>query len=504
MITGITQFCYTREMPTDAVGIAQLSSSVATPAQLVDINNATYLPASLGVWKLATADSSPADFIAPDYNQTLTISASLIYKIDNQFFDLTNVSNNGVVYWYVHVLPSYATSNATILDLSGNPITVPYYVVGRSVYHNFYDNGMLIQYSDTNGYLHTDLLNVTQVITKDAFTTSNTTYLLTGRQLNVASTEPYFIRFTQPAGFLAVSPWNDQSNTPWYARIRFPLNPFPVEWANQIFSPKQPFMAASFVPGQVLSTRVMEFERKDLYTAGNLPDILVYNSDYSIKYALDGSPQGSPRKKGNEFPWKRGLINSIDAHTARAMVAVDLDPTDIVYAFYQYQEPDILYRQLDINPFTNPVVKNSYVEFYVKTTGVSGLNSIYYKIVDPVTGDVTSTNDTDPTGGAPVTFSTISVGAAVSTSSITIEDIRVRGGGLLEAYQTEAESISCWDLGFWDGKPYPVSGGLLVYLPITLLEKFDRSSILALVQEVLPAGAFPVIKFYSSDGTESV
>jgi hypothetical protein len=292
---------------------------------------------------------------------------------------------------------------------------------------------------------------------------------------------------------------------PWYIRVSYPLNPFPVEWANQIFSPEAPYIAASLVPGIVRSSSILEFERKDMYpNATAFPDILVYNSDYSIKYALDGSAPGTPKKKGNVFPWQRGQINSIDPHTARVLVNVEIDPTDIVFAYYQYREMNIIYRDIDLNPFTNPIVKDNYVQFYVKTTGTDGLNNIFYKVIDAATNAVLVTNDTSPGTGSPVVFSTVSVGAAVSIGNINVEDIRVRGGGLSNAYESIAESVSCWDLGFWDGKPYPVTGSLLVYLPISVLDVFDRATVLGLVEEILPAGSYPLIKYYSEDGTESV
>src|SRR5438067_13105999 len=118
---GIAQFCYTRDLPKDAVAIAQLSSNVTTPADLVDVLNTTYLPAPLTIRLITTLDSSPADFTCPDYFQPVVISGSTQYKVDNQFFQLSNqVDGNNNILWYVHQLPTDISGNAVILDLDGN------------------------------------------------------------------------------------------------------------------------------------------------------------------------------------------------------------------------------------------------------------------------------------------------------------------------------------------------------------------------------------------------
>ena len=49
------------------------------------------------------------------------------------------------------------------------------------------------------------------------------------------------------------------------------------------------------------------------------------------------------------------------------------------------------------------------------------------------------------------------VGFSVGVNDITLTDARVRGGGLAPEYQTIEEAAHMWDLGFWDGKPYPAA-----------------------------------------------
>lgn len=506
-IPGIAQFAYTMDLPTDAIALASISSTLTTPADLVDILNTPYLPASLGIWLATTATTAPADFVCPDYNQPVMIQGSVEYNIDNQFFLLTPITDAySNPMWYMHNISSLASGNISVLDLSGNLVTTQYIVIGNILYHSLADQPYLVEYTDQYGYIHNDLMQTNLVVASNSYQTGANNYMLIGRTLQVGTTGPYYIEFTQPDGYMALAPWTSQPNSPWYMRIRYPLNPFPTEWATQIFNPQSPYILASYVPGTVYANNIIQFERPNiLINNSQLPDILVFNSDFSIKYALDGTPPGSPKTKGTEYAWQRGCIVSIDSHSARVQLSLDIDSTDIVYGFYSYTEMDVLFTEIDINPFTNSVVKNRYVEFYAKTSNPDPLTNIFYQVVDPVNGPVIgATNDANTTTGINEVFATISVGAAVSPAAFTVTDIRQRGGGLTTNYQTDVSSYSCWDIGFLDGKPYPVSGGIIVYAPASLLTTMSSATVQAKIQQVLPAGVYPLVRFYESDGTEIV
>jgi hypothetical protein len=96
---------------------------------------------------------------------------------------------------------------------------------------------------------------------------------------------------------------------------------------------------------------------EDLLRRRELPRVLVYDKEYVLKYALAGSPG-----KGLLYNWKYHQFTAIDPFLARVQVSVSLDPTDICYGFYSYQEPDIVFTDLDVNPFTNQNVRNRIVQ----------------------------------------------------------------------------------------------------------------------------------------------
>lgn len=504
---GVQEFYYTRTLPSRSVAIAQVSTPPTSPAELTNINNVPYSVGDLSIRRSLTLDSSPADFVAPDIMQSVAISGATGYRVYNQFFELTNVLlDNGRPGYYVHPLPSNVDHDVVILDLNNNEVVTPTSRNGNLLYHTLDGAPYRVRYVDGNGYLHTDLLQYSPALTLAPFSASATTYQLSGRFLTVAGTATYYIRFTNTNGYLALVPYNTQPNTPWYVRIRFSLTPVAPEWAAQTFLPQRPYQLASWVPGTVIDPSLIEFERKQIfYDYANLPDILVFDSNYNIKYALEGTLPGSPPKRGTLYNWKRGLITAVDAYKARIQVAVTLAPTDIVFAFYSYLEPDVVYHNLDVNPFTNQNVKDKIIEFYYKSNGSDAFHYIYHQVIDPVTGPIAgATNDASPNTGTNNVFATLVVGVGIGVQNFTMTDIRQRGGGLAPAYHNIPQAVNFWDLGYWDGKPYPIGGTMAMYVPASVLNIMSRNDVEGRVQASLPMGVLAVIHYYNPDGSEFV
>src|SRR5271166_484028 len=252
MNRGVQEFYYTTTLPSRAVAIALVSTPPTSPASLTDINNIPYQQGDLSIRRSLTLDSSPADFTAPDFMQPVAINGATEYRVYNEFFELTSILlSDGTPGFYVHALPSKVDQEVVILDLSGNAVTTPTSRNGNLLYHTLDGAPYRVRYVDGLGYLHTDLLQYSPVLTLAPFSVSGTTYLLSGRFLTVASTATYYIRFTQANGYLALTPYNAQPNTPWYARIRFGLTPVAPEWALQVFQPSRPYILATWVPGMI-------------------------------------------------------------------------------------------------------------------------------------------------------------------------------------------------------------------------------------------------------------
>lgn len=223
-----------------------------------------------------------------------------------------------------------------------------------------------------------------------------------------------------------------------------------------------------------------------------------------MKYVLDGIPAGSGMQaKGYLFPWRTGQISGVDPTNARVEILPDLASDDICFGFYSYEECDLIYTALDINPFSNPAVKDSVIFFFQKSQfSVDPTHTIYHEIRD-VNGNVISTNDPSPTTGARNYFGSVVVGFSVGVNQFQFKDARSRGGGLAPQYQDNPSSSSLWDLGFWDGKPYPVGGCVVVMLPASLLNTFNRDQVNDRLQSILPVGVLPVVRYYDTQGNET-
>jgi hypothetical protein len=504
---GIQEFYYTRDLPSRAIAIAKITTTPYTPAQLVDISNTVYQPGTLGVWKNTSSLAGAADFIAPDYNQAIAISGTTVYYIDNQYFELTNVISGTTPLFYQHPLPASIT-DVRILDIDGNVQEDAVFLLqNQYLYHNMDGAAYRVRYVDAQGFLRVQLLQYKQVQAEAPYAPSPSTYVLGGRVLTLSGTGTYYIRFLRQNGYQVLDPYNTLPNTPWFVRVSFPLRPTAPEWARQIFLPQRPYMLASWVPGAYVDKNLIEFERDKLFfDPSHLPDILIFDKDYAIKYALEGTKPGSPRRRGTLYPWKRGLIkdDAVDAYHTRMEIGVEIDPTDIIFGFYSYKEQDVVYRDLDVNPFTNPDVRNRVIQFYFKSDGINPFKYIYHQVIDQNGAAIAGlTNDTAPGTGTKVLFATVVVGASVGPANFTITDNRSLGGGLAKEWETIPESIHFWDVGYIDGKPYPAGGALVVHLPSTILERMSKADVEARVKAVLPMGVLPAIFYYDSDGMES-
>ena len=368
---GIARLYYSRDLPAAAVPISRVHVRPAKPSDLVDISNfelsGVYANLGRGELKITSYPGSPSSpfWVAPSLWVPVAITGSSEYKLTNQFFEITHKSDgNGNPYFYYHPLRVNNLTSIGIQSDSGRDAG-NFRVEGNRVYHSL-DSGLYwIRYS-ADGVIYTELLRYIPAMTRKTNPGFESYSFNIGGLLSVfLGSATFWVRFTDWNGWRVLAPYSAPLNDPWYVRIRFSLNPPSKEYATQRFYPRRPYMFGSWIPGYPLGKNVIEFERKGIWFDGRTyPDVLIYSKDYKIKYALDGSPPGSRVDKGYLYNWMRNQFISIDEKNARVHVAVDLDPDDICFGFYNYTEPDVVYTKIDINPFTNPAVKNRIIEFY--------------------------------------------------------------------------------------------------------------------------------------------
>ena len=368
-IPGISHFYYTRTMPARSVGIARVKATPSTPMELVDVNNLALTSARKPGALTVSPYPSGAVFDAYSLNNSIRISGDLTFLVENQFFEITYLCDAaGTPLFYQHPFELQKVDNVAVFGLDGSPIS-GFLIHNNSLFHSLDGSPYWVRYY-ADGILRTDLLRYRPAMTRTVTPTEISYSLTAGGLLTLFTTGSYWVRFTANNGWQLLPPYNVPSNDPWYPRVRFNLRPVPREWASQPFSPCTPYMMASWVPGKVLASNLIEFERQPAYFDGsNYPDILVYDKDWNLKYALDGSDPAARIDKGYLFPWMRSQFINIDEAHARCQVAVALDSGDQPFGFYNYAEKDVVFRGLDINPFTRPEMKNTVIEFYYAERG---------------------------------------------------------------------------------------------------------------------------------------
>lgn len=94
-----------------------------------------------------------------------------------------------------------------------------------------------------------------------------------------------------------------------------------------------------------------------------------------------------------------------------------------------------------------------------------------------------------------------------SPSMINIIDTRSRGGGFREEVSIEfIKSISpeaefSWDIGSWDGQPYPSNGVIVVTIPDSILKTddnpkgFTEEEVREIVNKYIAFGVYPIIRY---------
>ena len=516
--TGIQNFYYGKNLPSHATAIAQVTAEDATPADLIGIVNTPYLPGSLGIWKASEGLAASSDFTASDYNQSVTITGDALYLVQNQFFQITDkFAADGVTPLYFYHDFGTQVSGATVLNLDGSIVTPAPTVLfsGNYMYHDIpQDVPVQIRYivsTSLGSMVMTRLLHYNQAIPLSLNGDTSKGYAFTGGIIELATAGiSYSIRFLTSSGYQMLPPYEAPSYLPWFPRLRFSPQPPALEYSGQNFLPVRSYMSGYWIPGTVIGTNLIQFDRPKIYNDPNhLPDIVVFDSNQTIKYALDGSANGQPETHGTLYPWKRNQISDVDPFTGRVTVVPTVLETDIVYGFYSHYEPDVVYTALDVNPVTNSVIKNTTICFYYRTDS-DPLREVYHQVFNqegPIAGQTNDPNPPTWTGTTPssgTVFSEMVAGTSYGIATFKMTDARVRGGGLASDYQTISQADSFWDIGYLDGRPYPVAGALVVYLPARILNTMTRDVITGVVNSVLPMGTIAVIRYYDQEGNESV
>jgi hypothetical protein len=93
----------------------------------------------------------------------------------------------------------------------------------------------------------------------------------------------------------------------------------------------------------------------------------------------------------------------------------------------------------------------------------------------------------------------------LAPQSIDTTDIRIRGGGVRDENINDSLKLQdqvqwYWDVGYWDGQPYPGMGAMLIELPRNILKEvggdFSREQVQDITERHIGHGTYPLIKYY--------
>jgi hypothetical protein len=232
----------------------------------------------------------------------------------------------------------------------------------------------------------------------------------------------------------------------------------------------------------------------------------------------------------------------------------EVSETDTIRSIYTYSEDDYEFSLFDFNPLSSADLVNQRVALVLRPEplGSTLTQTLYYLVVnedglvvdsdidfdlaglpDSVENLIAASGlwyDRNPSGvfwsqpggvdfvnncsveGAANQDDILILGdvytrEAIRPNSLVLNDIRIRGGGIREseiensiALNPEAEWY--WDMGIWDGKPYPGGASMFIDVPIELLSltpsgELTPENISEIVRRHIALGTYPVVHAYN-------
>lgn len=315
-----------------------------------------------------------------------------------------------------------------------------------------------------------------------------------------------------------------------------------AEFSSQIFNPFFPFKTINQEPALKLGSTLYKLAKENVQQdATEGFEVIVEIFDGSLlkeAFTTDSSKIGTSFAPSVLFT---DGIRSVDSRGGFVDL-VDLPATDrTVLVTYSFKEKEFEFIDIDFNPVSNTAALDEFVALYIKPQGVAGITTTLHflrvdqddgiilfsseadelgagALFDAVTAGLTYSgfladfsvegDTTDADNGAYLVVGEAYVGEATSHFDVSLTDIRIRGGGIKELTRAEIldknfESIWNWDIGSWDGYPYPGAASYFVEVPCDILTTnngtLERDGVRSIVEEHTGLGIYPIIKVYGVD-----
>jgi hypothetical protein len=339
-----------------------------------------------------------------------------------------------------------------------------------------------------------------------------------------------------------------------------------AEFLNQSWEPEAPYKRILSEVPTVITSTILKLDHTDIKEDTDeldlYVDIRVNNKKgeglaaYTTSPVLESSiaSNGQNYKKWNTVS-KVG-IKSIDHSTGFVEIqGISLQAKYSIEVDYYYKETNYEFTSVDFNPTNNVdaldyrialileddeittskdqtlyylqvdeesrVVDSNWPDFDTTVTGYAddGLPIYYDNYPDwltTTTGTYLFTNDfsVESTTASGIEnfliLADISVSEALDPHETNRIDSRMRGGGIIDRYEdtiNEIQPESQWyyDIGRWDGKPYPGNASYMVEVPVDILEgaggTFKTNEVSNIINRHTAAGVYAVKRAYGIEVT---
>lgn len=306
-----------------------------------------------------------------------------------------------------------------------------------------------------------------------------------------------------------VQPYFEDASLPWYPRVT--NGSFTQVYKNKVYHyyipefDNQTWSSVYGKPFKDLKGITPLLVDNNVYQLPRTP--VLWNGESMILY--DG-----------DAPISSSVIQDIDINNGLIYIDPSVTLSTDFTIDYTYLENTYIYKDININGHfsQNPLMLDKFVIIYiVPIEGSIGASkkTIYHAIGNSIIEAIQSIDVSDP--DLPIAIiGAYNIQQVFSSNRVAMLDTRVKGGGLrnvngpkspvhnlnysIDSNETPIENIyqessRFWDIGHYDGEPYPGAAAVTIDLPLDLQTVLSISDIKSKASKFLAAGIYPLLDF---------
>lgn len=348
----------------------------------------------------------------------------------------------------------------------------------------------------------------------------------------------YNLRYTEN-GLLKIQVPQQSQLEPWYIDIqnsevltthlteniflRYAIS----EFDNQVFYPFPPIKLVTDVEVLELAAGVLDLGFRNIFITNKTPlDIKIFDANKNLMRAMT-TDINKIGKTINNIYWEYDSIISVDEATGRVKIYRNIKPGETVVANFFYETDRYTYTGWNFNPAFNDLALTKRIIMLVRPDATSCNFNISHVVMN---SDTTLMEASDPDiqdwidegtkdlddliaewtyvpGSSDnnqnnyLMLGILSTHTPISPDQSGTWDARRRGGGIIEEIQEQALKLipgatNNWDIGFYDGPPAPIHGGIVVYLPNVIRNLYTETQLRAITSRYSAAGTYILLRYY--------